>query len=58
MQYLLGTLDQAHARMAQVSKKETNQISVRLELQADFYAGIWAHQDNIMTSDSRLVIKL
>src|SRR5690606_27498170 len=25
------------------SKKEANQLSVALELQADFYAGLWAH---------------
>lgn len=46
VQYLLGTLDEAHAAMARTSKKEANQISVRLELQADFYAGVWAHHDN------------
>lgn len=48
VQYLLGTLGQAHNRMSQVSKTESNQISVRLELQADFYAGIWAYNDNKM----------
>ena len=48
VQYLLGTLSQAHQRMSQVSKTESNQISVRLELQADFYAGVWAHNDNKM----------
>lgn len=46
VQYLLGTLDEAHQAMARTSKKEANQISVRLELQADFYAGVWAHHDN------------
>lgn len=48
VQYLLGTLQQAHNQMARVSEKQSNQISVRLELQADFYAGVWAYNDNIM----------
>lgn len=46
VQNLLGTLNQAHSQMARVSKAQSNQISVRLELQADFYAGIWGYYDN------------
>lgn len=48
VQYLLGTLQQAHSEMSRVSEKESNKISVRLELQADFYAGVWANNDNRM----------
>jgi len=44
VQNLLGTLGQAHRYMRQVSKTEANQISVRIELQADCYAGIWGNK--------------
>ena len=48
VQNLLGTLREAHSVMNQLSETEANKISVRLELQADFYAGLWAHHDNEM----------
>lgn len=46
VQHLLGTLDKVHRLQQQASKKESNQLNVKLELQADFYAGIWAFYDN------------
>ena len=48
VQYLLGTLGQAHQQMARMSQTESNRMSVRIELQADFLAGIWAHYENRM----------
>jgi len=46
VQYLLGTLTEVNNKRQRVSEKEANQLTVRLELQADFYAGIWAYHDN------------
>ncbi len=46
VEYLLGTLDKAHQQMSRLSKADANRVSVRLELLADFYAGIWAYHDN------------
>jgi len=43
---LLGTLGQAHSAMSRTSQVNANKISVRLELLADYYAGVWAHYDN------------
>ena len=50
VQYLLGDLDRIHEKMASASEKESNRLSVRLELQADFYAGIRAYHDNSIFS--------
>ena len=44
----LGILGEAHSQMSRVSEKEKNQISVRLELLADFYAGIGGYYENQM----------
>ncbi len=43
VQNLLGTSDRVHAMQQRVGKVEANQLSVRLELQADYLAGVWAH---------------
>src|SRR6266567_1583445 len=42
VQNLLGITDRVQAMRGRVSESEYNQLSVRLELQADFLAGVWA----------------
>jgi predicted metalloprotease len=43
IQNLLGTMDKVNSMQSRASEREANDLSVRLELQADFYAGVWAH---------------
>ncbi len=48
VQHLLGTSDKVHEQQQQLSEKQGNKLSVALELQADFYAGVWANRNNKM----------
>jgi len=43
VQNLLGTMDKVDSMRGRMSEAEANELSVRLELQADFLAGVWAH---------------
>ncbi|HXF40676.1 MAG TPA: neutral zinc metallopeptidase [Blastocatellia bacterium] len=44
VQKLLGISDKVHSAQSRMSRSEANDLSVRLELQADFFAGVWASQ--------------
>jgi len=48
VQYLLGVSDKMNQLRQQLSETEYNKYSVRMELQADFYAGLWAHYNQKM----------
>ena len=48
VQYLQGTSDKMTRLRQQVDEVEYNKYSVKLELQADFYAGVWAHHNQKM----------
>lgn len=50
VQTLLGTSDKMRQMQQGKSKAEANKLSVALELQADFYAGVWTHYNQQMNN--------
>ncbi|MBI2803298.1 MAG: zinc metallopeptidase [Gammaproteobacteria bacterium] len=48
VQNLLGTADKVHAAQARGGRAEANALSVRMELQADCYAGVWGQRADAM----------
>jgi predicted metalloprotease len=48
VQKQLGVMNEVNSRRRRASEVESNRLSVRLELQADFLAGVWAHYDQKM----------
>jgi uncharacterized protein len=46
VQKLLGITDKVDGMRGRISERDQNALSVRLELQADCFAGIWAHHNN------------
>ena len=55
IQNLMGTAEKVNRLRQQLSETEFNKYSVMMELQADFYAGVWAHHTqkmkNILDAD-------
>lgn len=45
IQHLMGTAGEVRQMQQQANETQSNQLSVALELQADYYAGVWAHHN-------------
>lgn len=52
VQNLPGTLNDVNAQRSRLSETRANQLLVRLELRADFLAGMWSHYDEQMFKNS------
>ena len=50
VQNLMGITDQVHTQRRSLSQEDYNELSVRLELQADFLAGVWTHHAQEMNN--------
>lgn len=58
IQKLMGTSDKMQRLRGQVSEEEYNKYSVKLELQADFYAGVWSkYAQNIQNANGNSIIE-
>jgi len=58
VQHLLGITDKIDSQRGNLSKTEMNKLSVKLELQADFLAGVWAnHMKNRKTKRGEAILE-